>query len=306
MTFCFAVAIPTFIEQIGLILILNFFLDNIIQKYPKKVNMHFILDIIIISLVIIIPFETISYIIYRIKKQLNFTDIAWPLGFILLATIFYKMIDDINYISNFANTNISYIKIRDIMFWLVIIWGARLFYHLLIRNLNIKDDRYNNLTKDWQKFYELQVFLKIFLVQGLITTIIILPALASIKSNTKANIFSYIFIITWIAGFIIEALADFQLINFLKTAKKNDVLTDGIWKYSRHPNYLGELIMWWSIFAISLSGSYQNLITIFGPILLTYIIIFKSGINIINKEFIKNKKYQEYCKNTAKLIPLIF
>ena len=59
--------------------------------------MHFNLDIIIISLVIIIPFETISYIIYRIKKQLNFTDIAWPLGFILLATIFYKMIDDIVY-----------------------------------------------------------------------------------------------------------------------------------------------------------------------------------------------------------------
>jgi steroid 5-alpha reductase family enzyme len=112
-------------------------------------------------------------------------------------------------------------------------------------------------------------------------------------------------VVFWTFGFIFESIADRQLARFVgNKANKGKVLSTGLWRFSRHPNYFGELVQWWAIGIIALQTAH-GWIGLLGPALLTFLIVFVSGIPPIENRRKDNAAYQAYKKRTSPLIPQI-
>lgn len=110
----------------------------------------------------------------------------------------------------------------------------------------------------------------------------------------------------WLLGFLWEAIADWQLFRFKQQPENvGKVMKGGLWAYSRHPNYFGEIVLWWGIFLYVLS--YSNLwIIIWSPITITWLLTRVSGVPMLEKKYRKNSDYQQYIKNSNALIPNLF
>ena len=148
--------------------------------------------------------------------------------------------------------------------------------------------------------------------QAVAVWVISLPStyILSLKIERSFGFAMNLGFLVWIAGILIETFADYQKYVFKNDPKNRDKWTDvGLWKYSRHPNYFGEMLCWWGIFIYTtpfLEGLYWLVIA--GPIFITFILLFVSGIPPLeiryDKKFAKNRNYQKYKRRTSLLIPL--
>jgi steroid 5-alpha reductase family enzyme len=107
-----------------------------------------------------------------------------------------------------------------------------------------------------------------------------------------------------VVGFLFESIGDKQLSQFIKKPEnKGRLMTEGLWKYSRHPNYFGEITQWWGIWIIILSAS-NGLLGVIGPITISFLILFVSGIPLLEKKYKGREDFEEYKKKTSILLPL--
>ena len=195
---------------------------------------------------------------------------------------------------------------------LVSIWGFRLFLYVTIRNWGEPEDyRYQAIRKSYGDKVLFKSYWKIYLFQGIIIFLVGFPALFINASETSPiiNLFElsaitlWVGTIIWIIGFYFESVGDHQLRKFKKDPEnKGKVMDQGLWKYTQHPNYFGEVVMWWAIFIIAL-GVPWGFITIFGPILINFMIIKVSGVKLLNKRYSKDDKYADYKRRTSAFIP---
>jgi steroid 5-alpha reductase family enzyme len=107
-----------------------------------------------------------------------------------------------------------------------------------------------------------------------------------------------------VIGFLVESISDWQLKRFKTNNPQNAVLRDGLWKYSRHPNYLGESLVWWGLFVVivSISSAWW---TIISPLLLTLSLRYVSGVPMVETRYADNEEYQEYMQEVNPLFPFI-
>jgi steroid 5-alpha reductase family enzyme len=243
-----------------------------------------------VEAVLVLVYMTLAFFIARIRNRLDTVDVAWGLGFVLIAwSIFLQKPNDHSLL----------------LASLISIWGLRLSRHIYRRSKTKDDDRrYRELSRKWQGNFWLRAYCSIFLLQGLLVLIISLPIIVS--ANRSLHSFWWLSIFggaIWLAGFVFEAIADHQLAVFLMQKNRPQVLQTGLWRYSRHPNYFGELTQWWGIALIALNVSY-GWIGLLSPILLTVLIMFVSGIPPIERHRSKDPSYQLYQKQTSVLIPL--
>lgn len=248
-------------------------------------NRYFILAITLLG------YMTFWFIIAVIKKRNDVADIAWGSGFILLSWLSF-FLSGFSFKSALVNS-------------LVTVWGIRLTWHIYTRNRNKPEDaRYDQWRKTWKNFY-LRSFLQIFLLQGIFLFSISLPVLfINLAVSDSFGIFEVIGLCVWGIGFYFESTADRQLKRFITNpANKGKVMDQGLWRYSRHPNYFGEVTQWWGIFiiALSLPGS---LFTGIGPITITVLILFVSGIPLLEKKYAGRPEFEAYKKRTSVFIPL--
>ena len=232
------------------------------------------------------------FIFSVIKKRNDVADVAWGLGFVFLA-----------WSSFFIHQ--SYEIKPFLVNMLVSIWGIRLAWHIHARNKNKAEDyRYLEWRKQWGSLFYIRSFLQVYMLQGLFLFLIVFPVLfVNIESPSILNIFDYIGVIIWILGFIFESVGDKQLAVFLnQRTDKAQVLQTGLWKYSRHPNYFGEVTQWWGLFILALSSG--GMLTVISPLTITTLILFVSGIPLLEKKQNQNPLYREYAKRTSKFVPL--
>lgn len=228
------------------------------------------------------------------KHRNDVADIAWGGGFVCAAFTAYII----------GGTN----EARTLLaLALVTIWGLRLMLHIGWRNRGKPEDhRYKAWREEWGDSFLVRTFLQVFLLQGLLLLVISLPVTWSITNQGPTlNILDAIGFCIWLFGFLFEAIGDFQLLKFKGTpANKGKIITSGLWRYTRHPNYFGEVTLWWGIFLISLSvpGSFW---TIIGPLTITYLILKVSGTPMLEKRFADHPEYADYIKNTSAFFPLI-
>lgn len=242
---------------------------------------------------ILFCYMTTWFLISILFKRNDVADIAWGLGFILMAWSSYFLFKNYQLVSLIVNT-------------LVTIWGLRLSLHILKRNAGKKEDfRYMEWRKQWGKLFYIRSYLQVYLLQGFFLFLIVLPTLfINSVNNTTFNTFVLIGLIVWITGFLFESIGDKQLANFIKDPKnKGEIMQSGLWKYTRHPNYFGEVTLWWGIFFMTLGFS-KGIYTIIGPLTITTLILFVSGIPLLEKKYIGNVKFEKYKKKTSVFFPL--
>jgi steroid 5-alpha reductase family enzyme len=126
--------------------------------------------------------------------------------------------------------------------------------------------------------------------------------MATGEQNADLAVLSVLGTALWFAGFTIESLADRQLRKFLANPdNKGKVMDQGLWRYSRHPNYFGELTQWWAIGLIALQV-HNGWIGLLGPLTLTVLIVFISGIPPIERRKKSDPEYAAYMRRTSPLV----
>ena len=234
---------------------------------------------------------SLCFLISHKYKRLDYVDIAWGGGFIVISTLDYLR-------------NSTFLSLTILI--LVLLWGIRLMNHITKRFiLKGVDKRYTELSSKWKtKNFWLRAFFSIFMLQALLMFIISLPiAYVSYIKASNVNVFFIIGLGLYIFGYIFEAVADLQLNRYLKEAKRAKVLKSGLWNYSRHPNYFGEILLWFGIGTLIQGNNYITLVGYLGPIILSYTIIAVSGIPPIEDKRSKDTEYVKYKQITSMLVP---
>lgn len=246
---------------------------------------------ITLSLATIGIYMGLWFIVSKILKRNDVADVAWGFGFVVLAWVLYI---------NRPSVQLS------IALLLVTIWGIRLGTHILLRNIKKPEDyRYQQWRKEWGKWFTIRSFFQVFVLQGLLLVLISAPIVLMGKNGSDTvGLMSFIGVIVWSIGFFFEALGDYELSQFIKNPKnKGEVMQEGLWAYTRHPNYFGEVTQWWGIWLVSF-GSPLFLWGVIGPLTITVLILKVSGIPLLEKKYEGNKKFEAYKQKTNKFFPL--
>ena len=254
----------------------------------RKLKMIF--NLLLISLAI-----QIALFIPAFKfKTDKLTDLSYGLTFVLLAMIAFLLSD------------MSSPKL--LLLLMITAWGLRLGIYLFIRiNKTKKDSRFDEIRIDFIKF------LSFWVLQGISVFVILIPSLLFFQTISAFSLLSLFGFGVWFLGLVIEAFADQQKFSFINNEKnKGKWVNVGLWKYSRHPNYLGEILCWVGIYLYtygSLSAAYR-LIGLLSPLFIIILLLFVSGVPKLeekaDKKWGDNKDYQKYKKKTAVLIPFVY
>lgn len=246
---------------------------------------------------LIFVYMNLVFILSLVKKNAAIVDIAWGLGFVLVVA------------SNLARESLagqSPGPRQLLTAVLVFIWGTRLSWHIYKRNRGKPEDyRYANWRQKWGKNFVLRSYFQIFILQGFFMLVILTPVLLVFKNRTSGlNLLDYLGLAVWLAGFFFEATADYQLRQFKKNPEnRGRLITTGLWKYSRHPNYFGESVMWWGLFLIALSGpgGWPGIIS---PLTITWLLTGVSGVPLLEKKYAGNPEFEVYKARTSAFFPL--
>jgi steroid 5-alpha reductase family enzyme len=249
---------------------------------------------IIVSLGIALVLQAIFFTYAAIKKSDKVTDLSYGLTFILIVN-FWNIID----------SEVTMPKV--FLTAMVSIWGARLVTYLVIRINKIgNDSRFDGIREVPLRFA------RFWLLQGVSVWIILLPTIYHLSKDSMVDFTGQMAVgsAIWLVGFMIETIADAQKFKFKsKRHNKNKWMNRGLWKYSRHPNYFGEILVWWGIFifgANTLPGAVW--LMIFSPFYIMFLLVFVTGIPLLEKKnderWADNEKYYNYKESTSLLLPL--
>lgn len=244
-----------------------------------------------IHLISVFIYMNFWFLVATIKKRNDIADVVWGPGFALLALV--------------SLLNIQTMRTR-MVFIFVFIWGARLAMHIGRRFFNKKkeDFRYQKWRDEWGDSWLIRGWLKVFMLQGFFMILVALPIilLGSFDVDTW-NLLNTLGILVWLIGFSFEVVSDRQLREFVKNKKEGEgIMKKGLWKYSRHPNYFGEVVLWWGIWLISLGSSFSYM-GIIGPITISFLILKVSGIPMLEKKYEGNLEFEEYKRVTNAFFP---
>lgn len=234
------------------------------------------------------------FVFSLIKKRNDVADVAWGLGFVLMA-----------WVSFYISDNSS---VRGLLVGLLVsIWGLRLAWHIYARNKGKAEDyRYLAWRKEWGKWFYPRSYVQVYLLQGFFLFLIVFPVLLINKSTgTALGILDLLGVAVWLFGFYFEAVGDAQLARFIKNpANKGKLMQSGLWAYTRHPNYFGEVTQWWGLWLVALSIP-NGWLGIIGPLTITFLILKVSGIPMLEKKMAENPEFVEYKRRVSVFIPML-
>ena len=250
------------------------------------------INLLSIAALTIFIYMTIWFLIALYLKRNDIADVAWGLGFIVVCAVIFAR--------GYPNFNFILILI------LTVLWGLRLAAHIYIRNKGKKEDyRYKAWRDEWGKWFYIRTYLQVFLLQGLFMLLISLSAIVagSYTNETSISFINIAGLILWLIGFIFETFGDLQLSRFISDPNnKGKIMKTGLWKYTRHPNYFGEVTQWWGIFLLAVNLPY-GILAVISPLTITFLILRVSGIPMLEKKYEGNTEFEEYKKVTNAFFP---
>ena len=228
-----------------------------------------------------------------IRKDNSIADIAWGLGFVLVAIV------------TFLRRGSLFVPL--LVTTLVVVWGLRLALHILLRNRKRGEDpRYAEWRRMWGRSFVWRSYLQVFLLQGFFLLVISSPVILVNSDRTYPYEHAGLVLaglLVWCVGFFFEAVGDAQLARFKKDpGNKGKIMDRGLWRYTRHPNYFGESLMWWGIFLVGLEVPH-GWVTVVSPVLITFLLVRVSGIPLLEKRYAGNPAFQAYARRTSAFVP---
>jgi steroid 5-alpha reductase family enzyme len=241
-----------------------------------------------------IAFMSALFVVGKRMRRYDLVDVGWGLVFIIITITALIISGDIT-------------PVGVLLLGMVMTWGLRLSSHIYrrLRTTDSEDRRYVELRKKWRGGNEnVAIFFRIYVVQAVLATIICLPVVLIAGVEISPALFFVVTgFIVWALGLTTEVIADRQLQRFIHNPQnKGQLMTGGLWRYSRHPNYFGELLLWWGVGIIALGVPF-GWVGLIGPATISYLIIFVSGVPPTEKAFAGRPGWDEYKQRTSVLLP---
>ena len=276
------------------------------------------------SAIVVFGALTLLWAISVATKDASLVDIFWGFGFLIVGAICLYLLK--------APSHYQWVLAA-----LPIIWGARLTLYLAKRNLGHGEDkRYTAMRARSERkgmsemAWRLRSLFTIYFGQGLLIVIVSAPVWVAMATSSGLGVFGEIAntatgveyktvqlgilgclgAAIWLIGFLFEAIGDAQLAAFIKKNKdyagpieNKPVMDKGLWKYTRHPNYFGNACMWWGIWLVACQAPW-GWITIFAPLIMTFLLTRVSGRDLLEREMKKRKNYVTYIEKTSGFFPM--
>jgi steroid 5-alpha reductase family enzyme len=225
---------------------------------------------------------------FRFKTD-TLTDFSYSLTFIMIILLAF-------YVNDFSWAKLA-------ICFMVVLWALRLGIFLVMRIRRIKSDRrFDGMRDNFLRF------LKFWILQGLSVWVILIPALMTMSTETRITSLTWIGLAVWLGGFLIESIADMQKYSFMQL-NTGKWIQHGLWKYSRHPNYFGEICCWVGVFLFAFSSlaGYQRAVAFVSPLYITVLLVYVTGRPPLEKQADRkwsgDRNYQEYKRKTSVLVP---
>ena len=247
---------------------------------------------------------------------------ALAMGFVLILWALGNAIRDVSIIDMFFGVLFFLIAATSyqlgggaeqrklLLLGLVGVWCLRITVHLIRRNWGHGEDARYTKLRGWVKDDRAFVWLslrKVFLYQGAMLWVASLPVQVAMvyPQTSELGWLAWLGTALWALGLVVESVADIQLTRFrADPAKRGTVLNTGVWRYSRHPNYFGELCVWWGVFLVACAHP-LGWLTIIGPLTYSHMLINVTGQRTLEKKLAREKPgYRQYMETTSALIPL--
>lgn len=253
-----------------------------------------------IALHILLIYVTIVFLIAQLIQDNSIMDIAYGPAFFVM--IFGTLIATVNFE-----------PLPTMIAACVGLWSARLSLRIFLKNRGKPEDaRYAKWRNEWSEkgkiYFIIRSYLQINLLQGVIIFLVASPALIALSAtNALSPFFAAVGLAVFVFGLGYETLADWQLDRFIAGKKagtiKENLMTKGLFAYSRRPNYFGETLIWWGLAIMVLPLPYGWLALV-SPILITYIVTKVTG-PMLENIFLEKypEEYQAYMETTPYMVP---
>jgi len=190
---------------------------------------------------------------------------------------------------------------------LVVVWAVRLGAYLFRRILRMKvDHRFDGMRERPLRFA------RFWLLQAITVAVVMLPVSYLLDQNHPSGlgVWSIAGALIWLLGLLVEAVADAQKAAFrAKEENRGRFVASGLWRYSRHPNYFGEMLVWWGLFVFAVPVLHgAAFAVVIGPVFITLLLLFVSGIPPLERsadeKYGRDAAYRDYKRRTSILVPL--
>lgn len=248
-------------------------------------------DAALAGLGVIVVAMTVLWALSVKLEDASIVDPFWGPGFLLVA-LTYLLVDD------------GYGPRSQVVTALVVFWATRLAWHLYARNREEGEDkRYTEMREKRGDAFWWQSLFTVFWLQAVLLWIISAPLHGAIVGVNPLGLWDLAGALLFAVGMSFEAVADSQLARFkAHPANEGLVLDTGLWRYSRHPNYFGEAVLWWGFYLFAVgAGAYWAVV---GPLTITFLLLRVSGVPMLEKSLKRSRpKYEEYVRRTSTFIP---
>jgi steroid 5-alpha reductase family enzyme len=224
-------------------------------------------------------------------RDASLVDRFWGLGFVLVGLFWWWLADQ--------PVSAGWMLIP------VALWGLRLSGYITWRNWGHGEDRRYTAMREGRSVtgFALRSLVMIFWLQASLLVVIALPIFAAVRGGEPLLPVVWAGLFVWIFGFLYEAVADAQLHRFRQDpGNRGRIMNRGLWRYSRHPNYFGEIVVWVGFGIIALGfGAWWSIPSVF---LMAFLLVRVSGVRLLDEQLSKSRPgYREYCEQTPALIP---
>lgn len=239
----------------------------------------------------VLALATLTWGVSLVKRDVSIVDGVWSLMLLAAAYVYSSAVE-------------PYTSRSSLILTLVLLWALRLALHITWRNWGQPEDRrYRDIRRKYEPHFALKSLGIIFVFQAMLAWIISMPLWAALSVPIGLTAVDLVAVALWTAGMIFETVGDWQLARFHgDPGNRGKVMDRGLWRYTRHPNYFGECLIWWGFYVFALPvGAWW---TIVGPLLLTYMLLKFSGVPLLEQTIVERRPaYRDYIKRTNAFLP---
>lgn len=252
------------------------------------------LDPYLVNLGAVVALMVVTWLASLVLRDVSIVDPVWGLAFVVIAWSTLLQLGGPADASPRSRLIVA----------LVTAWGLRLAVYLAWRKAGMAEDaRYVRMRERIGPSFPLVSLVVVFGLQAMLAWTVALPIQAGQVPSTPLGLLDGLGIGLWAVGLTFETIGDLQLARFkADPSNAGRVLDRGLWRYTRHPNYFGDFLVWWGLFCIAASaGAWW---TVIGPLLMSFLLLRVSGVALLERSMAERRpEYAAYVRRTSAFVP---
>lgn len=243
------------------------------------------------GLLAMVALAILTWLLSVLKRDVSIVDSIWSLMFLVGAAVY-------------VNASENYDWHSKLILGLLLLWAIRLSIYLTWRNWGQPEDhRYRVIREKYQPHFVIKSLFIIFVFQAVLAWLVSLPLWPTLVRHHTVTGWDFAGLVLWCAGMFFETVGDWQLARFKSiSSNQGKVMDKGLWRYTRHPNYFGECLIWWGFYLFALSADAWW--SIVSPLLMTWLLLKFSGVVLLENDINERRPaYTDYIARTSAFLP---